>query len=54
MMSCVPGQSFQWFNVVTIPLGLVCLCDSVCEAALDTVFLPIDYPLSCVREKKGK
>ena len=37
-------------NIFTIPLGLLGLCDAACEAALDTIFLPIDWPLSAYRE----
>lgn len=54
MMSCTPDTGLHWMNAMTIPLGLVGMCDCACEAVLDTVFLPVDYPISCFREKKGE
>lgn len=36
----------MWENVFTVPLGCLCLADTVCEAALDTVCLPVDAVLS--------
>lgn len=46
-----PGGSdeFYWENLFTIPCGLLCLCDTACEAVVDTVMLPVDYPLSRYR-----
>ena len=39
-------------NILTVPfLGLPCAVDAVCEAAIDTVLLPIDWPLSAARKK---
>ena len=57
MMSDNPGKSgFMWENIFTIPfLGLPCAVDAVCEACIDTVCLPVDWPLSAVRNgKEGK
>lgn len=52
-----PGGSdeFYWENLFTIPCGLLCLCDTACEAVIDTVMLPVDYPLSRYRngEREG-
>lgn len=55
MMSDSPGnRGFTWENVFTIPfLGLPCAVDSVCEACIDTVCLPIDWPLAAAR-RDGK
>ena len=54
MMSDNPGKSgFMWENIFTIPfLGLPCAADAVCEACIDTVCLPVDWPLAAARNKK--
>lgn len=46
-----PGGSdeFYWQNLITVPCGLLCLADTACEAVVDTVTLPVDYPLSRYR-----
>ena len=50
MMSDCPGDGgFMWENIFTVPLGCLCLCDSVCEACVDTVCLPFDWPVSAAR-----
>lgn len=42
-------------NLLTVPLALVALCTVPVEAALDTVCLPVDWPLAdSRRKKKGK
>lgn len=51
MMSDVPGTGFDPFNIFTIPLGVLVLGDAVAEAAVDTVCLPVDCPLSRARRK---
>lgn len=57
---CVTGNPndywFCAFNVVTIPLGVVCLCDAACEGVVDTLCLPADYFIAKSRNKvdKGK
>ena len=51
MMSDVPGQGYMLENVFTVPLGCLCLCDAVCEAAIDTVCLPFDWPISAKRKR---
>ena len=43
-------EPFMIENIFLIPLGLLGLCDATCEAALDTIFLPVDWPLSAYRE----
>lgn len=57
MMSDCPSEpAFILMNLFTIPLGGLVLCDAACEAALDTVFLPFDWPVSARRtanEQKG-
>lgn len=51
MMSDAPGQGYMLENVFTVPLGCLCLCDAVCEAAIDTVCLPFDWPISAKRKR---
>lgn len=53
MMSDNP-YDYCWapVNLLTVPLALVALCTVPVEAALDTVCLPVDYPLSRHRRKK--
>ena len=53
-MSDGPSRGFMWENLLTIPfLGLPCAVDAVCEACIDTVCLPVDWPLAASR-KGGK
>lgn len=55
MMSDAPSsRGFSPWNLITIPCGCVVLCDAACEAVLDTVFLPADWPLSSYRRRKWK
>ena len=50
MMSDNPGDhGFMWENIFTVPLGCLCLCDAVCEACVDTVCVPFDWPISAAR-----
>lgn len=43
-MSDAPSDynSFQSYNLLTIPLGVLVLCDAAAEFCLDTIFLPYD------------
>ena len=51
MMSDCPSEpAFMSMNLITIPLGGIVLCDAICEAALDTAFLPFDWPISAYRK----
>lgn len=43
---------FIWENIFTVPLGCLCLCDAACEAVIDTVCLPFDWPISAARRKE--
>lgn len=55
MMSDSPSTSGSlcWENLLTVPfLGLPCFVDTVCEACVDTVCLPIDWCISEAREEK--
>jgi uncharacterized protein YceK len=54
MMSDSPSisRSFNPWNILTIPAGCLVFCDAACEAVLDTVFLPVDWPLSSYRQRK--
>ena len=53
MMSDNPGDGgFMWQNIFTVPLGCLCLCDAVCEAAIDTAFLPWDLYVRGKKEAK--
>ena len=52
MMSDNPGDyGLQWMNVLTVPIGCLCLCDAVAEACVDTVCLPFDWPISAKRKR---
>lgn len=52
MISDSPGDhGFIIENVITIPIGCIGLCDTACEAVLDTAFLPVDYALSRYRSR---
>lgn len=43
-------EPFMWENIFTIPfLGLPCAVDAVCEGVIDTVCLPVDWPLAAAR-----
>lgn len=46
------GEHFMWENLFSIPIGLVGFVDTACEAAIDTVCLPVDWPLSAYRKNK--
>lgn len=46
--------TFHWWNAFTIVgLGVPCAADAACEAAVDTIFLPFDWPVSSARAGKG-
>ena len=46
MMSDLPDEGvFSSLNFVSIPIGVLVGCDAVCEAAIDTIFLPADFYL---------
>ena len=51
MMSDSSPDAFYAENLLTIPLGVLCLGDAACEAVIDTVCLPFDYPVSRYRRK---
>ncbi len=48
-MSDGPSRGFMWENIFTIPLGCLCMCDAAVEACVDTICLPVDWPLSASR-----
>lgn len=55
MMSDAPSiHGFDPLNIFTIPLGCLVLVDTVCEAAIDTVCLPYDIPVSIARANAEK
>lgn len=55
MSDCPSDNGFMWENCFSIPfLGLPCAVDAVCEACIDTVCLPFDWPMSAMRSKEGK
>ena len=54
VMSPGSADEFYWENIITIPCGLVCLADTACEAVVDTVCLPFDYPISIYRNGGGQ
>lgn len=51
MMSDNP-YDYGWClgNILTIPCGLLVECDALCEAVVDTVCLPVDWPLAASRD----
>ena len=52
-MSDCPSRGFVWENILTITfLGLPCAADAVCEACIDSVCLPVDWPLAASRKRK--
>jgi len=52
MMSDAPDRGWRWENCLTIPfIGLPCAVDAVCEGVIDTVCLPVDWPLSASRKE---
>ncbi len=53
MMSDGPHETYIWENIFTVPLGCLCLCDAAAEACIDTVCLPVDWPLAASR-REGK
>ena len=44
---------FMVENLISIPLGCVGMCDTACEAVLDTVFLPADWVMSDMRKDES-
>jgi len=54
-MSDCPGDGgFIFENIFTIPVGVLVECEAVVEAAVDTVCLPVDWPLSAWRRRKSE
>ena len=54
MMSDNPSTSGSgcWENLISIPfIGLPFAVDAVCEACIDTVCLPVDWPLAELRKE---
>ena len=48
-------RGFRWANLITVPfLGLPCAVDTICEACVDTVLLPVDWPLTAARNKEDR
>jgi hypothetical protein len=54
VMSPTGGEHFMWENLFSIPVGIVGFADTACEAVIDTVCLPVDWPLSAYRNKNKK
>lgn len=55
IMSDDPGKTgFMVENLISIPLGCIGICDSACEAVIDTVCLPADWILSENRKEESK
>lgn len=51
-MSDVPkNQGFKAWNLFTIPLGCLFLCDTAAEACVDTICFPADYFLAGSRKE---
>ena len=51
MSDCPSDNEFKSYNALTVPLGLLVLCDALCEAVVDTAFLPVDYFISESRKE---
>lgn len=55
MMSDCPGDyGPQIYNILTVPLGIVCFADAILESVVDTVCLPFDIPISNKRKENRK
>lgn len=52
MSDCPSDDEFKAYNVLTVPLGLLVLGDALCEAVVDTAFLPADFIISRTRKAK--
>lgn len=52
IMSPTGEDGLMLANIVSIPLGCVGLVDTACEAVIDTVCLPVDWPLAASRKRK--
>lgn len=39
-------------NLITIPIGCIGFCDTVCEAVIDTVLFPADWALVSYRDRQ--
>lgn len=50
MSDCPSDDGFKAYNLLTVPLGLLVLCDALCEAVVDTVFLPADCIIARIRK----
>ena len=50
VMASGEHSAFVPENIISIPCGIVCFCDTVLEAVVDTVCLPYDWPVSNYRE----
>ena len=53
-MSPSGSPGFMPENLITIPFGCIGLCDTICEACLDTVFYPADAYLSRTRKATNR
>ncbi len=56
MMCDVPSDSnaFNAWNILTIPAGCLVFCDAACEAVVDTICLPVDWPLADHRRRESE
>ena len=47
IMATMDTKGPEWYNIFTVTLlGIPFLADTICEAAIDTVLLPIDYAIT--------
>ncbi len=55
MMSDCPSDcgAYASLNILTVPLGLLVLCDAVVEAVPDTVCWPVDFWITYDRPKEN-
>ena len=55
MMSDCPSEyGPQLYNILTVPLGVLCFADAICESVVDTVCLPFDIPISNKRNENKR
>ena len=52
MSDCPSDTGLKAYNALTVPLGLLVLCDAICESVIDTAFLPADFIISRTRKAK--
>lgn len=52
IMNPTGGHGLMLVNIISIPLGCIGLVDTACEAVIDTICLPVDWPLAAGRKSE--